>query len=226
MTSKNWKMFLVAGVLCMALTPIAQAALTEDYLSLSGDTGEYKYASGFGDDTVIPGHTAIDFTGAITNNSDKYLTDALALGNWSRNGTLLGCYSSASTDLVYKVSMSDEGASGYTIDDGEIHVRTRIYQAGGTVELFVSKDNVNWSSAIMTDSNSVNGWVNTNHDIDIPDAYLGGDALYVKFTGSTPSANDWATVYQWGVRMDLVPEPATMSLLLLGLPLALRRRRK
>ena len=32
MTNKNWKMILVAGVLCMVLTPIAQAAVVTDHL--------------------------------------------------------------------------------------------------------------------------------------------------------------------------------------------------
>ncbi|MDY7011225.1 MAG: PEP-CTERM sorting domain-containing protein [Planctomycetota bacterium] len=227
MRSKAKWMCCVVTMLGLVMTcSMAQAAMIDSYLSPEKD--EYKYATGFGDDHVIPSWTAIDFTGAIVNNSDKYLTDALALGTWSRTGTQLGAMSSTPTELVYKVSMPDEGASGYTIDDGEIHVVTHLYGGGGraVVEMFLSTNNVDWSAALVSHETSTAAWQDTAEDINIPDAYLGGDTIYVKFTGCNPPANDWASLEHWGIRLDLVPEPASVSMLLLGAVAMLRRRKK
>lgn len=58
------------------------------------------------------------------------------------------------------------------------------------------------------------------------DPYAGGWATWSNDLGvswSNPNGNSWG--YDWGFRVETIPEPATMSLLVLGGLAAIRRRR-
>ncbi|MCD4826086.1 MAG: PEP-CTERM sorting domain-containing protein, partial [Phycisphaerae bacterium] len=109
--------------------------------------------------------------------------------------------------VEFRVKLSASMPSG-TSDMGMLWRRATAYRSC-TVTGWIADGNFHTYQLDMTDDA---GWVVTVNQIRLNHP-----------TGTGVSGTTWEIDY---FRLSATPEPATMTLLLLGLPLALRRRRK
>ncbi len=101
---------------------------------------------------------------------------------------------------------------------------------GGTLEFSVSEALGSLAFITLIDNQGASAVSGTFNGLAEGDGVTLGDFGGVTYTGKIGYAGDYATSASSGgndvVIYDIVPEPATMTLLLIGLPFALRRRRQ
>ncbi|MCD4824819.1 MAG: PEP-CTERM sorting domain-containing protein [Phycisphaerae bacterium] len=179
------------------LASSAQAAvITPEYLIDNGDAG-------YSTTGTWTGYTSTNYFNT-DNESAAYNDAPTATATWAFTGVTNGTYD---VYAIWRAHTNRTPDAVYTITDGlgAVSVNQTLAPA---------------QDVEITDNQPADLWFEKLGTVTITD----GTVDVVLSFGSGTQAND--VLMSDAVALDLVPEPATMTLLLLGLPLALRRRRK
>ncbi|MCD4824895.1 MAG: PEP-CTERM sorting domain-containing protein [Phycisphaerae bacterium] len=209
-----------------------------------GGTGKYELKGGTlhlrSADGVVVGYSAtstncsLEVSGGTISTTNQNADTGLAVSNGSKYKVI-----GDDATIAFKGNYSLAGTStmSFDVDSGGVS-RTQIGTDGtgtvalgsGTLELSVSEALGSLTFITLIDKQSSGAVSGTFNGLAEGDGVTLGTFGSVTYTGKIGYAGDYATSASSGgndvVIYDIVPEPATMSLLLLGLPLALRRRKR
>ena len=211
----------------------ASAALYETGFENSGDPSGYNFTTGTinGQDgwTSTSGTAEISTTGAITLNQ--------SLRSHSTGDARISFAAQTIVTLEVKV-METAVTTGLQhmlyLRDSDSYIGACVRLEGGNVRAYSGASHydtgADYAANVAIDVKIIADTTNDTYDLYIGTSLVAEDYAFRTTTGVGELSEFRNTVYgsDAGLIDDLVitPEPATMTLLLLGLPLALRRRRK